>query len=292
MNPPHTKGSIQKHSQSPDISENYILEETPEILDILLRDRITSHIKGKKFNIIWANDNYTSLNNLVYAPRAEIKPESITGKMGKLIMPRALKSASQQKERTKSRAEVFTPLWMVKKQNDQIEQDYLEDDLETYVRRTWLEITCGEAPYMVSRYDMMTGKKIPLSKRVGFIDRKLQRINQEVKGSKKEWQRLVTLAYQSSYGFEWNGDSLLLARENLLYTCQDYYIEKWQEPIPYEFFKKIATIISYNVFQMDGIGLTTVLNPQLEIFQDKKITQQRVKIKNWQTGKLEFFSLE
>jgi hypothetical protein len=70
---------------------------------------------------------------------------------------------------------------------------------------------------MATRYDMGTGEIIPLAERVGFIDRKLSRINAEVT-DKAEWQRLVELAYKASYGFEWNGDSLLLARENLLYT--------------------------------------------------------------------------
>lgn len=40
-------------------------------------------------------------------------------------MPRALKSQDVQKERTKSKIEVFTPTWIVKKQNDAVEQDYL-----------------------------------------------------------------------------------------------------------------------------------------------------------------------
>ncbi len=70
---------------------------------------------------------------------------------------------------------------------------------------------------MVSRYVMETGELIPIEDRVGFVDRKLRRNNKEV-SDEAEWQRLVELAYQSSYGFEWSGDSLLLARENLLYT--------------------------------------------------------------------------
>ena len=105
-------------------------------------------------------------------------------------MPRALKSREQQKERTKSKAEVFTPTWIIKKQNDALEQDYLNDDVETYVRRKWLEISCGEAPYMATRYDMATGQTIPLAERVGFVDRKLKRINADI-DDKAEWQRLV-----------------------------------------------------------------------------------------------------
>ncbi|STO54784.1 Uncharacterised protein [Canicola haemoglobinophilus] len=291
-----------------DISETKIREEMPEILDILLRNRSTESKKTKIQNIIWANDNYIGLDPIRYAPKAPILPELITGENGQVIMPRALKSTSLQKERTKSKAEVFTPIFMVKKQNDVLDENYRNDDLETYIRRTWLEIACGEAPYIASRYDMETGKWIALENRVGFLDRKLQRINQQVR-NRTQWKKLTALAYQACYGFEWNGDSLLLARENLLYTCRDYYIDKWQENIPYDFFKKIARIISYNLFQMDGILLTSPLavTPKLEENEysqlalplslpkehSKKKTaemaQQRIKIMNWQTRKLEFF---
>ncbi|WP_281772316.1 hypothetical protein [Haemophilus parahaemolyticus] len=105
---------------------------------------------------------------------------------------------------------------------------------------------------MATRYDMGTGKILPINEREGFVDRKLKRISSEV-NDKSEWHSLAVLAYQASYGFEWNGDSLLLARENLLYTYRDYYLEKWQEEPSFDNFKYIAEIISYNIFQMDGI---------------------------------------
>jgi hypothetical protein len=208
------------------------------------------------------------------------------------------------KNRTKTKAEVFTPPWVVKKQNDAIDIDYKADDLETYIRRKWLEITCGEAPYMASRYDMGTGEPIPLDKRVGFVDRKLARINAEV-SDKAEWQRLVELAFKASYGFEWNGDSLLLARENLLLTYSDYYIAKWGEQPIHGLLDNIAKIISYNVFQMDGLTCTIPLsqkkvqvkNKQPALFDcdgEKKIEWKiipgkRVKIMNWDTNKMEYF---
>ena len=233
------------------IQENMLRNTMPVILDILLIDRTTSTAKAKK-NIIWANENYIQYGFKEYSEEAQIKPELITGNRGQLIMPRALKSRELQKERTKSKAEVFTPTWIVKKQNDEVDLNYRNDNLETYVNRLWLEITCGEAPYMATRYDMETGDIIPFNERVGFIDRKLNRINTEVE-NKVEWQCLVEKAFKSSYGFEWSGDSLLLARENLLYTYRDYYYAKWLEEPLYGLFEDIAKIISYNVFQMDGL---------------------------------------
>lgn len=293
----------ENRSITPDVIEDDIRTQMPHILDLLLLDRTTSSPKATH-NIIWANDNYKDYGTVSYAATAQIRPELITGSMGKLIMPRALKSADLQKKRTKSKAEVFTPTWIVKKQNDAIDCDYKSDDLETYTRRKWLEITCGEAPYMVSRYDMGTGELVSFVDRVGFIDRKLARINRDVT-DKAEWQRLVELAYKSSYGFEWNGDSLLLARENLLYTYRDYYIDKWCESPIYGLFEDIARIISYNVFQMDGLTYTIPLsqkkvrvqNYQISLFdmdepekEEWTITPgKRVKIMNWDINKMEFF---
>lgn len=287
---------------STDVLKNTIREQMPRILDILLLDRTTSTAKKNK-NIIWANDNYKSHMPKVYTATAEMKPELLTGEMRHLIIPRALKSLNLQKERTKSKAEVFTPIWIIKKQNDEVERDYLDDNLEIYVKRKWLEITCGEAPYMATRYDMQTGDIVPLTKRVGFVDRKLTRINKEI-DDKVEWQRLVELAYKSSYGFEWSGDSLLLARENLLYTYRDYYFAKWSKEPLYELFEEIAKIISYNIFQMDGLKYIIPLSEkrerisevQISLFNDEETEEQwiiklgkRVKIMNWDTNKMEFF---
>jgi len=286
-----------------DISETLIRERMPEILDILLIDRTKSNAKKSK-NIIWANDNYVKFGAKAYAPEAPIKPELVTGVMDSIIMPRALKSSELQRERTKAKAEVFTPTWIVKKQNDAVDENYAGDDLETYTNRTWLEITCGEAPYMVSRYDMDTGDGIPLLDRVGFVDRKLRRINAEV-DDQATWQMLVEAAYKASYGFEWSGDSLLLARENLLYTYRDYFMAKWRVEPDTEQLKNVAEIISYNVFQMDGLKFVVplsetrvkVVQQEISLFDDPADIQEewvtkpgkRVKVMNWSKNKMEFF---
>ena len=49
------------------------------------------------------------------------------------------------------------------------------------------------------------------------------------------------------------GDSLLIARENLLYTFIDYYQDKFKETPSTELQKEIAEIIAWNIFQMDGL---------------------------------------
>lgn len=284
------------------ILNNMMRTELPEILKVLLIDRTRSTPRTTK-NIIWATENYLQYGSKAFAPTSQIKPELVTGIMSKIIIPRALKDKELQKERTKSRAEVFTPKWVIKLKNDLIDSNFVNDDLETYIKRKWLEITCGEAPYIATRYDMETGSIIPIKEREGFLDRKLRRINQEI-DDKAEWQRLVIEAYQACYGFEWSGDSLLLARENLLYTYNDYYIEKWLQPPIYGLFEDIAKIISYNIFQMDGLNYTIplsekkekIINSQLSLFDDQEEEEQwvihpgkRVKIMNWDKNRMEFF---
>ena len=75
---------------STDILENTLREQMPGILDILLMDRTTSTPKTKK-NIIWANENYIKHGNEAYAAIAQMRPELVTGQMGQIIKPRALK---------------------------------------------------------------------------------------------------------------------------------------------------------------------------------------------------------
>ena len=284
------------------ISENNLRDKMPSVFNILLIDR-TKTTKRCIKNIIWANENYIKYDVEKYSPTSEIRIELITGEYNNIIQPRALKAADLQKKRTKAIAEVFTPIETLKEQIDEIDKNYQNDDLETYTKRTWIEITCGEGPYIVTRYNVVTGNFIYLDERVGFLDRKLKRINKEC-DIKDKWKELVNEAYKATYAFEWNGDSLLLARENLLYTYFDYYYDKWNSEPSLEDIEEIALIISYNIFQMDGlkciIPLSDLLlekNEQLNLFNKiEKIVKktpnkkgQYVKIMNWKKNKMEFF---
>ena len=48
---------------------------------------------------------------------------------------------------------------------------------QDYVRANRMEISCGEAPYLASRYDTVTGKWIEVKDRIGILDRKIRIIN-------------------------------------------------------------------------------------------------------------------
>ncbi len=234
-------------SISIDIREDYLLKKD-NLLEILLQDKTT----GK--NILWATDSYDS-NGHLFAPTANITTDLITGSLGSLIQPRALKSKTEQLYRTREKAEVFTPLSIVKQMNEACDTKRItKNTWQEYVSLLKLEITCGEAPFIVSRYDPVSDKQelLPLKKRVGFLDKKLSYVSKYC-NTQDEWIKWAKIAFQSSYGYEWQGDSLLIARENLLYTFIDYYQDKFKEMPSIELQKEIAEIIAWNIFQMDGL---------------------------------------
>ena len=100
--------------------EHNIIEERittidHSVLDILLKDRTT----GK--NIVWGTTDYALLGKDYEASR-EILPSLITGEFSKLIQPRITKTFGQRVQRTKNRAEVFTPTWICNEQNNIVDE--------------------------------------------------------------------------------------------------------------------------------------------------------------------------
>lgn len=230
-----------------DIREDYLLKKD-YLLELLLQDKTTGN------NILWATDSYEQ-NGKKYAPLASITSDLVTGKNRKLIQPRAVKSKEDQLLRTRDKAEVFTPLSIVKQMNEACDTKRVtKNNWQEYVSLLKLEITCGEAPFIVSRYDPVSEKQelLPLKKRVGFLDKKLSYVSKYC-NTKEEWIKWAKIAFQSSYGYEWQGDSLLIARENLLYTFNDYYQAHFKATPSIKLQKEIAEIIAWNIFQMDGL---------------------------------------
>lgn len=260
-----------------DIREDDLSDMSPEVLATLLRD----HTTGR--NIFWATHDYEALGTM-YDYHSQILPELITGEHGMVIRPRVLKSKEQQNDRVKDMAEVFTPSWVVKKM-----VDYVDVNINTLC----LEITCGEAPFLASRYDATTGEPIAINERIGILDRKLHMVNcQQL--SDDEWLAQVRQAFQSTYGYEWQGDNLLLARENLLYTFIDYYEARYKCAPEITALKDFAEIISWNLWQMDGLTYQIPREKsedqpqaQLSLFEDvpAKALAPLCKIMDWQKGK-------
>ena len=241
-----------------DIREDYLLKKD-HLLEILLQDKSTDK------NIVWATDSYEKKGEL-FAPFAAIISDLVTGKNGNLIQPRAVKSKEEQIYRTREKAEVFTPLSIVKQMNEACDtKKVTKNNWQEYVTLLKLEITCGEAPYIVSRYDPVSDSQelLPLEKRVGFLDYKL-RVVSKYCDTTEDWINWAKIAFQSSYGYEWQGDSLLIARENLLYTFIDYYEDKFKTSPSLNLQKEIAEIIVWNIFQMDGLKYVIPMSCKIE----------------------------
>ena len=249
-----------------DISEEGIANDSGTLLTILLKDRTTNK------NIVWASPSYEGMGKPFCADQP-IKKNLIIGPYDSIIQPRVEKNKRNQEIRTRKRGEVFTPPWLVDKQVSIVMNEIGDISFESFIALRWLELACGEAPYIVTRYDSITGDIIPVEKRVGFLDRKLQRIAKQ-SITEKEFIKWSKIAYESSYGYELPGDSLLLARENLLLSFCEYYNHKFGKLPSMKVIKQIATIISYNIFQMNGLTKQTPYsdnsknNIQLNLFDE------------------------
>lgn len=255
-----------------DLNENNLYRLDHELLTILLKDRSSGN------NIIWATDNYTH-KGTGFQRHDHIEISAITGYHGSVVKPRVEKSKKEQLDRIKQKAEVFTPSWICNKQNNLVDNAWFGTEnvfnieheqswtategkisfpspsgktWEDYVQDARLEITCGEAPYLSSRYDTVTGDCIELSKRIGLLDRKM-RVVMENTETEEAWRKWTTIAFQSVYGFDWQGDNVLLARENLLLSYVDYYIARFEKEPGIDALRDIAEILSWNIWQMDGL---------------------------------------
>ena len=252
-------------------------------LKVLLQDKTT------KQNIIWATDAYKDI--IGFKDTDHIEMSHLVGLETILLQPRISKAMEEQQDRTRKKAEVFTPVWICNQMNNHLDEEWFgyKDVFNIEMEQSWktkeepiffpegktwqkyidsrrLEITCGEAPYLVSRYDAATGELIiPPKRRIGLLDRKLRVVNENVKDH-KEWTRWTERAFQSCYGFEYQGDSLLIARINLIMTFHDYFTEKWQKEPDKKTMSRIANIISWNVWQMDGFSDTVPLGKPQETY--------------------------
>ena len=229
-------------------------------------------------NIIWATDMYHRYGEK-YAKRNRITVDLITSYRGQLIRPRVEKSKAEQQKRVRQKAEVFTPAWVCNIQNNLIDEAWFgcaspfnrekEQSWQTvadkipffaaegkswkdYVEDIRIEMTCGEAPYLTSRYDTVTGEYIPVQERIGLLDRKLRVITENTE-TREEWFNWAIKACQSVYGFEYQGDNVLIARENLLFTVIEHYKNRFGIDLLIEQLRELARIISWNIWQMDGL---------------------------------------
>ena len=257
-----------------DFIERFARSYSPAILESLLCDRTTGR------NIIWADNEYETLGDGYYGDD-EITVDKITGPNAGVIKPRIAKELGQRSQRTKTRAEVFSPSWLCNQMNNDFDEVWfgrrdvfnVEDDQSwevkqepiefpkgkkgcgwhAYVEAPELEITCGEAPFVCSRYDAVTGDKLAVRERVGFLDRKLRVVSEKTK-TRKEWVRRALDALRASYGFEYQGDNLLIARINVFETFVEHFHDRWGGVPTLEELDQAAWIVSWNFWQMNGLN--------------------------------------
>ena len=300
--------------------------EVQAVLNTLLKDKST----GK--NIIWATDPPEELQTVMYEPvtdRSQITTQQLGLTHYEVVLPRMMKQTDTQQQRTRKKGEVFSPAWVCNKMNNALDADWFRglgagetagqftvelpqgwQTMETpvqfpacggktpawvqYVQSRRLEVTCGEAPFLASRYDAATGEMIPVARRIGILDRKL-RVVSENAATEDEWRKYATHAVQSTYGYEYQGDNLLLARVNLLLTYAEHLQARWQRKPTKEELQPIANIISWNVWQMDGLHLSVPGGKpqpeaeQLDLFSmfgaaEPQPPTVSCKVKNWRKG--------
>ena len=295
---------------------NFMAPEVQVVLPLLLADKSTGR------NIIWATDPPQALSDTV-TDKSEMTPAQLHQLGFEAIQARAGKQADAQQQRTRRRGEVCTPAWVCNKMINALDADWFgrEDVFNTEQPQGWqvregqvgfpaskgkaprwqqyidsrrLEITCGEAPFLASRYDAATGEMIPVQQRIGILDRKLRVVSETVK-EEKEWLYWAKRAVQATYGYEYQGDNLLLARTNLLLTFAEHLQARWQRSSTTQELKSTANIIAWNLWQMDGLKRSIPggkLHPdteQLDLFSmfgdaEESVPSVSCKVKNWRKG--------
>lgn len=258
------------------------------VLKELLVDKTTNE------NIKFATDDYLS-NGI--EPNLNMDIKILESSLFSIsLKSRVHKSKENQLLRQKHKAEVFTPSWLCNVMNNKFDKLFFytkpfnielskswrvinkkipfikNNEYKKYINLKVLEITCGESPFIASRYDMATGKSIEIHRRIGILDRKLRVINENAK-TKNEWIKDTYNAFRSCYGYEFSGDSLLIARINLLLTFVENILFRWQTKPTLTQLKTIADIITSNFWQMDGLNLKipfTNLYPTITNHQTKQ----------------------
>ena len=282
------------------IGDDILKLRSLKLLNKVLIDKTT------RKNILWATDAYKE-SGKAYNRDREITQDLITGRNADVIKTRARKAMEQQSLRTKQHAEVFTPLWIVKKMNDHADEVWFDhadvffqgneptEHIKFPPEKTWqqyvdsrrMEITCGEAPYLTTRYDVESGEAIPIENRIGILDRKLRIVNEFTTGE-EDWLKWAYRALEATYGYEFQGDNVLISRVNLLMTFEEYLQARFKrKPTLSEYFQ-VANIIAWNIWQMDGLAGTIPYcraedeYTQLSMFDEPDLEEQIQKAKNVQ----------
>lgn len=273
------------------------------LLDKLLVDKTT------KRHILWGTNAYRERGER-YANDCEIFVTLVLFNNLGVIKTRARKAFEQQVGRTKLHGEVATPLWVCNKMIDAIDCEWFGiehlpkdvwqhiDTLFQQTKKSWkkyvdnkrLEIACGEAPYLIQRYDGTNGMMISVEERTGILDRKLHVVSAYAT-TQEEWIHWAIRAVEATFGYEYQGDNLLIARVNVIKTFIEFYTYKWNEIPHIKLLNQLITKITWNLWQMDGLtGAIPCYMDSIEetsLFDEliRTVTQPLCKVYDWRNMK-------
>lgn len=273
------------------------------LLDKLLVDKTT------KRHILWGTNAYRERGER-YANDCEIFVTLVLFNNLGVIKTRARKAFEQQVGRTKLHGEVATPLWVCNKMIDAIDCEWFGiehlpkdvwqhiDTLFQQTKKSWkkyvdnkrLEIACGEAPYLIQRYDGTNGMMISVEERTGILDRKLHVVSAYAT-TQEEWIHWAIRAVEATFGYEYQGDNLLIARVNVIKTFIEFYTYKWNEIPHIKLLNQLITKITWNLWQMDGLtGAIPCYMDSIEetsLFDEliTTVTQPLCKVYDWRNMK-------
>jgi len=285
------------------IQEELLQLHVQGLLEPLLADKTTGS------HLIWATDAHAE-RGPSYRREREIEVADITGINVDVIKTRARKALEQQSARTKQHAEVFTPRHICERMLSEADASYFgasdpflsRDKIpfpdtkawQSYVDARRLEITCGEAPYLTERYDVTSGEAIPLSERLGVLDRKFRVVGENT-GGEEEWLNWAFCALEATYGYEFQGDNVLLARLNLLMSFAEAYSGRFGRKPDIKSYRHAETIIVWNLWQMDGLSGTIPYRKATEEYRQFSLfdteeegiatEQPHCRIRDWRSGR-------
>ena len=90
---------------------------------------------------------------------------------------------------------------------------------------------------------------------MGILDRKLRVVTENTQ-TEADWFKWAIRALESTYGYEFQGDNVLIARLNVLATFEEYFAARWQKLLNSSQFQRAINIVVWNIWQMDGLTRT------------------------------------
>ena len=221
----------------------------------------------------------------------------VTLERTKEFLHRWEKTRKEQDKRKANKAEVYTPYACVKKMTDL----FWDDPGVRKLSSTYLEITCGEAPFITTLRDMQDGRLIPPDERVGILDRKLAEADRLAE-TDSDFLPLAYLALTSVYGYEFQGDNLFFGRCNVMTCFLEAYERRYKASAPAWVVNEAAEVVRWNFWQMDGLSCRLPIYGKngegLHHCKTKKAKEEWLKgttqcmIKDWDTGEIGPFEVE